>query len=81
MATGHLTKSTLPDGTDVIDEQWISTDLKVTVMSKHHDPRTGDVLYKLTNIVRGEPEASLFIVPHDYAIVDDVIALPRTPGQ
>jgi len=81
MATGRRTVSTLADGTDVIDEQWTSTDLKVTVKSKHHDPRTGDVLYKLTNIVRGEPDASLFAVPHDYTIVDDVVALPRTPGQ
>lgn len=81
MATGRVTTSTLGDGTEVIDEQWTSTDLKVTVMSKHHDPRTGDVLYKLTNIVRGEPDAALFTVPRDYTIVDDVIALPRTPRQ
>jgi hypothetical protein len=81
MASGRRTVSTLADGTEMTDEQWTSTDLKVTLMSKHHDPRTGDVLYKLTNIVRGEPDASLFTVPHDYTIVDDVIALPRTPGQ
>jgi hypothetical protein len=38
-----------------MNEQWTSTDLRVLVLSRHRDPRSGDVEYKLTNIVRAEP--------------------------
>ena len=33
------------------------------VLTRHSDPRTGDSGYRLTNIVRAEPDHSLFIVP------------------
>jgi RNA polymerase sigma-70 factor, ECF subfamily len=34
------------------------------------DPRTGDVEYRLTNLVRGEPPRRLFEIPSDDHIVD-----------
>ena len=37
-------------------------------MSKTSDSRTGDTVYKLTNIDRTEPAASLFTVPSDYTV-------------
>jgi hypothetical protein len=37
-------------------------------MTRHSDPRTGEVVYQLKNISRGEPDASLFQVPPDYKI-------------
>src|SRR5579864_2938827 len=55
---------------DVVDERWESPALKVLVMSRHHDPRTGDVEYRLTNINRAEPSHDLFVVPSDYTVVD-----------
>jgi hypothetical protein len=58
---------------DIVNEVWYSTDLKVIVISKHSDPRTGDVTYRLTNIVRSEPAASMFEVPADYTV-------SQTPG-
>jgi hypothetical protein len=42
----------------------------VLVPYKHHDPRTGDVEYRLSNIVHAEPRRELFIVPAGYSIVD-----------
>ena len=51
-------------------ETWISADLQIPVMAKHSDPRFGSSTYTLTNIVRGEPAASLFQVPSDYTIQD-----------
>ena len=30
----------------------------------------GEQTFKLTNIVRGEPDASLFTVPSDYKMID-----------
>lgn len=55
---------------DIVDERWESTALNVLVSSRHHDPRTGDVEYRLTNVSRAEPSHDLFVVPSDYTIVD-----------
>ncbi len=54
----------------IVSERWYSPELQVTVMSKHSDPRTGDTVYKLTNINRSEPPRSLFEVPPDYSIAE-----------
>jgi hypothetical protein len=45
-------------------------------MTKHSDPRFGETVYRLTNISRTEPDASLFQVPADYKIKD----APPLPG-
>jgi hypothetical protein len=73
---GRRTKSIIPTGQigndrpiEITDERWESADLKLLVRSHHHDPRTGDVEYRLTNIVRGEPSPDLFVVPSDYTII------------
>lgn len=52
----------------VVTETWYSPDLQATVMSKTDDPRTGETVYKLTNVTRAEPDASLFQVPADYKV-------------
>jgi len=52
----------------VVTERWYSPDLQTTVMSTTTDPRTGVSTYKLTNISRAEPDASLFQVPADYKL-------------
>jgi hypothetical protein len=52
----------------IVNEEWRSPDLKVLVMTHHNDPRTGESRYQLTNIVRGEPDATLFVVPAGYEI-------------
>lgn len=53
---------------NIVNEEWTSPDLKVLVMTHHSDPRTGESTYQLTNIVRGEPDATLFAVPAGYEI-------------
>ena len=76
-ADGHRTVTTIPAGRigndrpiDIIDERWVSRDLKVLVRSLHRDPRSGDIEYVLTKISRAEPPASLFTVPAEYTIRD-----------
>ena len=54
----------------ITTETWMSPDLKVLVMSKTSDPRMGDTTYRLTNILRAEPDPALFQVPSDYTIQD-----------
>lgn len=52
-------------------ETWHATELKVLVLSKCSDPRSGKLTMRLKNLDRAEPDASLFEVPPDYTIVDD----------
>jgi len=44
-------------------EQWYGKDLQVVVEATYRDPRTGETRYKLREIRRNEPDASLFEVP------------------
>jgi len=74
-ATGTRTVTIIPAGAigntqeiRIVSEQWFSPDLEVLVMTRHSDPRSGDNTYKLTNIVRAEPDPSLFTVPADYTV-------------
>jgi len=53
----------------VTTDEWTSPDLKVVVLSEHSDPRTGTTTYKLVNVKRGDPPATLFQVPADYTVV------------
>jgi hypothetical protein len=53
----------------VTSEQWTSPELKALVLSESSDPRTGTSTYKLVNVKRGDPAASLFQVPSDYTVV------------
>jgi hypothetical protein len=76
-AVGKRTTRTIPAGEigntlpiEITDESWFSPELQMMVMTKHHDPRSGDTIYRLTNINRREPDRSLFQVPADYRIVD-----------
>jgi hypothetical protein len=77
VAVGRRTTATIPIGQigndrpiDVTTERWESLDLKAIVLLRHSDPRTGTVEFRLTNIIRKEPAADLFIVPPDYTVTD-----------
>jgi hypothetical protein len=70
--------STIPAGEigntmpiEVVDETWYSPELQMVIMSKHRDPRSGETIYRLTNINRSEPDRSLFEVPADYKVKSD----------
>jgi hypothetical protein len=74
---GRKTTTVIPAGQigneqpiTITNEEWRSPDLNVLVMTRHTDPRSGESTYRLTNIVRAEPDASLFMVPADYTVKD-----------
>jgi len=74
---GRKTTRTIPAGKvgneqplTVVSEEWRSPELNVLVMTRNSDPRTGESSYRLTNIVRAEPDRSLFVVPPDYTVKD-----------
>ncbi|MFL6332120.1 MAG: hypothetical protein ACJ754_02145 [Pyrinomonadaceae bacterium] len=77
-AEGTRTTVTIPAGEigneqpiQIVDEHWYSPDLQVVVMTRHSDPRSGETTYRLTNISRTEPAATLFQVPSDYTIKEN----------
>jgi hypothetical protein len=55
---------------DIVSETWYSPDLQMVVQSRSNDPRIGETIYKLTNIVLAEPDATLFQVPAGVTIED-----------
>jgi len=52
----------------ITSEEWRSPELGLLVLTRHSDPRSGESTYKLQNIIRAEPDQSLFIVPADYTV-------------
>jgi hypothetical protein len=72
-AEGTRTTMTIPAGSvgnqlpiEVVSERWYSPELQVVVMTRRADPRFGETVYRLTEIVRAEPPAELFQVPADF---------------
>jgi hypothetical protein len=75
MAEGTRTTSTIPAGAignlmpiEVVSERWYSRDLQMAVLITRRDPRSGDSVYRLRNIVRAEPPSDLFTIPSDYQV-------------
>jgi hypothetical protein len=75
LATGTRVTHTIPAGTignalpiQSVHETWVSSDLQVPVMIKTVDPRFGTRITQLTNVNRGEPDATLFQVPTGYTV-------------
>src|SRR5206468_9002771 len=69
-AEGKSTTWTIPAGEVgnrnpivVKSESWYAPELQVTVYSRYDDPRTGDTVYRLANLKRGEPSPELFREP------------------
>jgi len=54
---------------EITSETWTSPELHALVLRKRNDPRSGETTYRLTNIKRGEPDASLFHVPDGFKSV------------
>jgi hypothetical protein len=77
-ATGTRTTRTINAGTMGNDrpivsicDTWVSSDLKVTVLTETDDGQAGRSTMKLVNIVRSEPSAALFQVPADYTVTEN----------
>lgn len=77
-ARGSRSTITIPAGKigneraiEIVNESWYSPELQTVVMSRLSDPRSGEVVYRLKNINRAEPDSSLFEVPGDYKIRQD----------
>ena len=76
-AEGKSTVWTIPAGEignrapiNITSESWYSPELQVTVYSRYNDPRTGETVYRLAGLKRGEPPQDLFGVPDEYMLKD-----------
>ncbi|HEY7185190.1 MAG TPA: hypothetical protein VH436_01515 [Vicinamibacterales bacterium] len=76
-AKGTRTTSTIAAGEignlapiSLVTERWFSDELGMAVRISRSDPRSGETVYRLANIVRAEPPPDLFTVPSDYKIID-----------
>jgi hypothetical protein len=76
-AEGTRLTTTIPAGQignlnpiQLVTERWFSKELQMAVLITRRDPRSGETVYRLTNIVRAEPPPDLFTVPADYRVVD-----------
>ncbi|MGB7208600.1 MAG: hypothetical protein WBD27_08065, partial [Pyrinomonadaceae bacterium] len=83
-AEGTRTVTTIPAGAignerpiEMVYEKWYSNELQLVVMSKHSDPRFGEQTYRLTNIVRSEPDSSLFTLPMGYKVLSEPASVYR----
>jgi len=80
---GTRTSSSIPAGTigndrpiETHSERWYSPELQVVVMTKRHDPRSGDVTYQLQRVQRSEPAPYVFQIPGDYKVETPKIGVP-----
>jgi hypothetical protein len=81
---GRKTTVTIPAGQvgneqpiTITSEEWSSPELNVLILTHHADPRMGESSYRLINIIRAEPDRSLFMVPSDYTVKETNIQIHR----
>jgi hypothetical protein len=75
-AEGTRTTRVIPAGMQgndreirVVIEQWVSPDLKIVLARSVDDPRFGLSTMEVSDLLRGDPDAALFVVPADYKMV------------
>jgi hypothetical protein len=50
----------------ITDEYWYSADLRINMVIKHSDPRTGAVTMTVIRVTRSEPDPALLQIPEGY---------------
>ncbi len=55
----------------ITDDYWYSEDLRVYLVLKHNDPRTGEQIVGIVTVDRKEPDPSTFQIPPAYKIVNE----------
>jgi hypothetical protein len=75
---GRRTTTTWPVGSmgndrpiTTISETWFSPELRMMILSKVADPRSGEHTHRVVKISRGDPDPSLFGPPAGYVVKDE----------
>jgi hypothetical protein len=61
----------------ITDDYWYSEDLRVYLVLKHNDPRTGEQVVGILDVDRKEPDAAMFRIPPEYKLVDETPIEPQ----
>jgi hypothetical protein len=84
-AEGTRVTRTIPAGAigneqpiQITVETWTSPELQTVVLQKRNDPRFGETVFQLTDIKKGEPDASLFQVPAGYKTTQGMMKMRVT---
>lgn len=48
------------------DQYWYSDDLRINLMIKHNDPRTGSAILTVAQVERTKPDPARFEIPSNY---------------
>jgi hypothetical protein len=88
-ARGERITRTIPAGAEgndqpmqVTSEIWTSTKPRLVLMSITNDPRNGETVMRLSNLVLDEPPAELFQVPADYTLKElQTVPKPEPPSD
>jgi hypothetical protein len=54
----------------VTDEYWYSSDLRLNMLIKHEDPRSGSATITVTQVSRTEPDEGIFQIPQGYKLLN-----------
>jgi hypothetical protein len=68
----------------IVTERWYSHDIDAMVLQRFSDPRFGETVSRLVNVVRGDPSPDLFQVPPGYELAADEpaeVGLRVAPGR
>ena len=58
----------------ITDDYWYSEDLKVYLVLKHNDPRSGEQIVGIVSVDRKEPDPSIFQITPAYKVVNETPA-------
>ena len=79
-AQGTRTTTTIPAGVignvlpiAIVSERWFSPELQMPILITRRDPRVGDSVYRLSNVLRAEPPDYWFTVPPTYEVKDGTL--------
>jgi len=85
---GTRTATTIPAGRignelpiAIVTETWYSAALDTVILSRRTDPRSGETVSRMSNVVRAEPSPSLFQLPADFKVVDASRSGPWSPSR
>jgi hypothetical protein len=85
LVEGVRTTQTIPAGMQGYDraiviamETWTSPELRITMLRKTTDPRSGESTFRIESFSRTEPDATLFLPPPDYEIKEEAGPLSIT---
>jgi len=52
----------------IVHESWFSPELKIDLLTKHSDPRSGEATTEVRNLSLDDPDPALFRIPEGYTV-------------